>query len=118
MARDSRNNRVLVPQARKALDRFKYEIANELQLPTQAIQDGYWGDVTAREAGAVGGNMVKRMIQAAEQSLVQQAAAGVRAGFQEAFSSPQASGQTGAAWGQAGKSLNQAGTAPAGQSQQ
>lgn len=107
----ARNNRVLVPQARRSLDRFKYEIANELQVPAHAIQNGYWGDVTAREAGAVGGNMVKKMIQAAEQSLIQQTAAGVRAGFQEAFGSPQA-------WWQAGTGSGQGGATAANQSQQ
>ena len=62
------SNRALVGGAEKALDRFKYEIANELGLGSQ-VQSGYWGDVPARQCGAVGGHMVKRMIALAEQQL-------------------------------------------------
>ncbi len=52
--------------ARTALDRLKFEVANEVGVP---LKQGYNGDLPAREAGKVGGQMVKRMIQVAEQSL-------------------------------------------------
>jgi len=51
-----------VPQ----LDQFKYEIASELGLQPQ---NGYWGDLPARDCGAVGGHMVRRMIEMAETQL-------------------------------------------------
>ena len=53
-------NRNLVPEARKALDQMKYEIANELNIN---LQEGYNGNITARDAGRIGGNMVKKMIE-------------------------------------------------------
>jgi small acid-soluble spore protein A (major alpha-type SASP) len=59
-------NRVLVQGAAQQLDQFKYEIASELGLN---VQSGYWGDLPARQCGAVGGQMVRRMIQIAEQQL-------------------------------------------------
>ncbi len=68
MAQGQRRNRVLVQGAQQALDQMKYEIANEVGITNQ-IQGGYWGDVPARYNGAVGGQMVRRMIQLAEQSL-------------------------------------------------
>lgn len=64
---ETRNQKV-VPQAKAALDQFKYEVANELGIQTPA--DGYWGTLTSRDCGAVGGHMVKKMIQQAEQTLV------------------------------------------------
>jgi len=60
-------NRALVQGAERALDQFKYEIANELGL--QGAQDGYWGDIPSRQCGAVGGHMVRKMIEMAEQQL-------------------------------------------------
>ena len=67
MAQGQRSNRALVAQARKALDDLKYEVASEIGV--QAPSDGYWGDLPSRQNGAVGGHMVKRMIQLAEQQL-------------------------------------------------
>lgn len=55
-----------VPQARVALDQFKNEVANELGVQPPG---GYWGDIPSRTCGAVGGHMVRRMIELAEQSL-------------------------------------------------
>lgn len=81
MARGQKTNRALVMQAGPALDRFKYEIANEINFPTNLIQGGYWGNIPSAQCGAVGGHMVKRMIEAAERSLVEGAAVNVRAGF-------------------------------------
>ncbi|MCG8501018.1 MAG: alpha/beta-type small acid-soluble spore protein [Firmicutes bacterium] len=62
----ARNNSKLVPEARAALDRFKYEVANEVGVN---LKQGYNGNLTSREAGQVGGNMVKKMIQQVEQGM-------------------------------------------------
>ena len=76
-------NQVMYPQVKQALDQFKYEVANELGLDQSRIVNDYWGYMTSRDCGAVGGNMVRRMIQAAEQALIQQASQGVKVGFRE-----------------------------------
>lgn len=65
MARNN-NNQVLVTEARNALDRFKYEVASEVGVH---LNQGYNGDITSRDAGRIGGNMVKKMVQAYEQGL-------------------------------------------------
>ena len=65
----SKGNRQLVPQAKKQLNQMKYEIANELNIPSHATQTGYGGDLTCKQCGSVGGEMVKRMIAAAESTL-------------------------------------------------
>lgn len=83
MAQGQRSNQALVPQARQALDRFKYEVAHELGI--QVPEHGYWGDIPSRLNGAIGGNMVRRMIAAAEQSLIDQATTGVQSGFRQAL---------------------------------
>lgn len=62
----ARNNRQLVPEARGALDRFKMEAANEVGVN---LKNGYNGDLTSRQAGSVGGQMVKKMIMQAENSM-------------------------------------------------
>lgn len=66
MAQGQRN-RILVRGAEAALDQFKYEVAREIGV--QPPQDGYWGDYPARQCGAMGGQMVRRMIQDAESRL-------------------------------------------------
>lgn len=66
MAKSSSRNRVVVPEARQALDNFKMEVANSLNVN---LKQGYNGDLTTREAGSVGGEMVKRMIAYAESNL-------------------------------------------------
>lgn len=72
MARGSNTgNKALVQNAAKALDQFKYDVAREMQL--RIPEDRYWGDISARQCGAVGGHMVKKMIEMAEQNLVSQA---------------------------------------------
>jgi len=82
MASGSNNsNNPVVVQARQALKRFRNEVANELNIDTAKIQGDYWGYLPARDAGAVGGQMVKRMIEAAERSLIEQTPAQVRSGF-------------------------------------
>ena len=60
------SNEPVVKNARNALDQLKYEVAAEVGVP---LNQGYNGDLPARDAGKVGGQMVKRMIQVAEQSL-------------------------------------------------
>lgn len=67
MARGSQSNRVVVRGAAQALDQLKYEVAEEIGV--HPPQDGYWGDMPSRQTGAVGGHMVRRMIQLAEQQL-------------------------------------------------
>ena len=66
MASNNNGNRVNVPEARGALNNMKYEIARELGIN---LKQGYNGDLTARENGYVGGYMVKRMIEQAEQQM-------------------------------------------------
>ncbi|MCR3759826.1 alpha/beta-type small acid-soluble spore protein [Clostridium felsineum] len=61
-----RNNQTLVPEARGALDKFKMEAAKEVGVN---LKEGYNGDLTSRENGSVGGQMVKKMIQEYESSL-------------------------------------------------
>jgi len=63
-----RKNSLLVKEAKNFMEQWKYEIANELGI--QAPKDGYWGNLTSRDCGAVGGQMVKKMIEMAEQNLV------------------------------------------------
>jgi len=53
----------LVPEAQKAMDKFKNEIAGELGVN---LKNGYNGELTSRQAGAIGGNMVKKMIEKAK----------------------------------------------------
>ena len=60
------SNRVNVPEAKEALNRFKYEVANEIGVP---LKQGYNGDLTSAEHGYVGGYMVKKMIEAQEREM-------------------------------------------------
>ncbi len=60
------SNKKLVPEAMDALDKFKYEVASEVGVN---LKDGYNGDISARDAGRIGGNMVKKMIQQAENQM-------------------------------------------------
>jgi hypothetical protein len=63
MGTGQKRNRVLVPQAAQAMFDFKHEIAQELGVNHE---NGYWGNITSRDCGAVGGNMVRKMISFAE----------------------------------------------------
>ncbi|MBQ3119205.1 MAG: alpha/beta-type small acid-soluble spore protein [Clostridia bacterium] len=56
----------VVPEAREALDRFKMEVAQEVGVN---LKQGYNGDLTSREAGSVGGMMVKKMIESYENNM-------------------------------------------------
>ena len=60
------SNKKLVPQAKSAMDKFKMEAANEVGVN---LTNGYNGDLTSKQAGSVGGQMVKKMIQSYEQNL-------------------------------------------------
>ena len=62
----SKNSKNVVPEARAALDKFKMEAATEVGVN---LKQGYNGDITAKQAGSVGGQMVKKMIQAYENSI-------------------------------------------------
>ena len=61
-----KSNSTSVPEAKAAMDRFKTEVASELGVN---LKDGYTGDLTSREAGSIGGEMVRRMIQKQEESM-------------------------------------------------
>ena len=63
------SSRPEVPQAKAALDSMKYEIARELGIN---LKQGYNGDLTSREAGYIGGYMVKRLVEQAEQQMAHQ----------------------------------------------
>lgn len=60
------SNRAAVPEAKGALDKFKYEVANELGVP---LTDRYNGDLTSKQNGSVGGYMVKKMIEEQEKQM-------------------------------------------------
>lgn len=62
----SNSNSKVVPEAREALEKFKYEVASEVGVN---LKNGYNGDISAKEAGRIGGNMVKKMIQQAESQM-------------------------------------------------
>ena len=62
----SGTNRMAVPEAKDAMKRFKEEVASELGVP---LKDGYNGDISAKDAGKIGGNMVKKMIQQVENNM-------------------------------------------------
>ena len=60
------NNKVVVPEAKEALNKFKMEVAQEVGVN---LKQGYNGDLTSREAGSVGGMMVKKMIESYENNM-------------------------------------------------
>ncbi len=64
MAKNS--NQLVNPNAREAMNRFKMEAANEVGV---SLKQGYNGDLTSRQAGSVGGQMVKKMIEAYENGM-------------------------------------------------
>ena len=66
---NSNQNRIEVPEARQALDNMKYEIAGELGIN---LKKGYNGDLPSRQAGYIGGYMVKRLIEQAERGMAGQ----------------------------------------------
>jgi len=62
----SSRNRVEVPQAKEAMDRFKMEVASEMGIP---LKHGYNGDLTSYQNGSVGGEMVRQMIRQQEEEM-------------------------------------------------
>ena len=67
MANSSSNsNYKVVPEATEALNKFKYEVASEVGVN---LKEGYNGDISARDAGRIGGNMVRKLIQQAESQM-------------------------------------------------
>ena len=61
-----KNNKIVVPEAKAAMEQFKMEAANEVGVN---LNKGYNGDLTARQAGSIGGQMVKKMIERYENDL-------------------------------------------------
>ncbi len=60
------SNKTMVPEAKAAMDQFKMQAASEVGVN---LTQGYNGDLTARQAGSIGGQMVKKMIESYENSL-------------------------------------------------
>ncbi len=60
------SNYKVVPEAREALNKFKYEVASEVGVN---LKQGYNGDLSSRDAGRIGGNMVKKLIETAERQM-------------------------------------------------
>ena len=60
------SNKKLVPEAMPALEKFKYEVASEVGVN---LKDGYNGDISAKDAGKIGGQMVKKLIEQAERNM-------------------------------------------------
>ena len=60
------SNKSEVPEAKEALNKFKYEVANEVGVN---LKQGYNGDLSSKDAGRIGGNMVRKMIQQAENNM-------------------------------------------------
>ena len=66
---NSGSNRVNIPEAREAMDKFKYEVASEIGVP---LKKGYNGDLTSAQNGYVGGYMVKMMVEDYEKKMANQ----------------------------------------------
>ena len=60
------SNKSVVPEAKEALNKFKYEVANEVGVN---LKQGYNGDLSSKDAGRIVGNMVRKMIQQAENNM-------------------------------------------------
>ncbi len=60
------SNEKVVPEAKEALNKFKYEVANEVGVN---LKQGYNGDLSSKDAGRIGGNMVRKLIQQAESQM-------------------------------------------------
>ena len=84
MTKNSSSNRAVVPEAKGALDRFKFEVANELGVP---LTDGYNGNLTSKQNGSVGGYMVKKMIEQQERQMSGNSQASISAAQRSKISS-------------------------------
>ncbi len=60
------SNKIVVPAAKEAMEKFKMEAANEVGV---SLKQGYNGDLTSKQAGSIGGQMVKKMIESYENSI-------------------------------------------------
>lgn len=65
---NTNSNKINVPEARAAMEQFKFEVANEIGAP---LKKGYNGDLTSAQNGYVGGYMVKKMIEKQEQMMAE-----------------------------------------------
>lgn len=65
---NTNSNKINVPEARAAMEQFKFEVANEIGVP---LKKGYNGDLTSAQNGYVGGYMVKKMIEKQEQMMAE-----------------------------------------------
>ena len=63
---NSNSNKSVVPEAKEALNKFKYEVASEVGVN---LKQGYNGDLSSRDAGRIGGQMVRKLIQQAENQM-------------------------------------------------
>ena len=66
MMTSNKSNQINIPEARQAMYNMKHEVANELGI---TLNQGYNGNLTSKDAGRVGGNMVKKMIEAQERQM-------------------------------------------------
>lgn len=66
MSYSNNTTKKVVPAAKDALNRFKYEVASEVGVN---LKDGYNGDISARDAGKIGGQMVRKLIEQAEDNM-------------------------------------------------
>ena len=66
MANQNNSNKVNIPEAKQAMNTMKHEVAGELGIQ---MQNGYNGNMTSKDAGRIGGNMVKKMIESEEQRM-------------------------------------------------
>ena len=65
---NTNSNKINVPEARAAMEQFKFEVANEIGVP---LKKGYNGDLTSAQNGYVGGSMVKKMFEKQEQMMAE-----------------------------------------------
>lgn len=63
---NSNSGRMAVPEAKDAMNRFKQEVASKIDVP---LKEGYNGDLTSKQAGSIGGEMVKKMIMKQEEQM-------------------------------------------------
>ncbi len=63
---NNRSNQINIPEAKQAMYDMKHEVANELGI---TLNQGYNGELSSKDAGRVGGNMVKKMIEAQERQM-------------------------------------------------
>lgn len=90
MARGQKTNTLVNPMAAQAMQQFKYEVASELGITPP--QGGYWGEMTTRDTGAIGGHMVRKMVEDYQNRAVQGSGGGTT---QQGGGNQSGTGQTG-----------------------